>query len=542
MRTHILLAGAMVAAGLLSAGAAHARGNMIFLHPDGTGPNHWTAARNYWAGPDGSLNWDRLPQMAAYRGHMTDRLTGTSDGGATTHAFGYKVEGRSFGKDGDGNATPPTDRFINALSGYPGSILREAANTGHPTGLVNDGNIGEPGTGAFAAEAGNRGDWNGIALQIIAGRDGAAPVGASADRAPVVILGGGERNFLPTGTPSCAPGAAGATTQQGIATYPLDCMVHTLDWSKPGRAATPDRADGRNLLQEAAAAGYLVIRTRAEFAVALARLESDRNWRPRILGLFAAHHTFNDRNEEDLIANGFRDTGIDVNAKASNLVLFGNPNPANPGFNPPRGDEMMRMAVMALTRAGRAAGKPYLLVAEPESNDNFGNSNNAIGTLVALKVADDMIGVALRTQERGSPLWSHLPTTVLTAADSDASGMQLRALLAAEANVTTVGVNPAAGQPAVSNPLDGLYGRSTQSFAAEPDQFGRVHHFGIAWTGTPDFAGGILARAGGDRDRRRHVTLGDFSERFDNTDVYRFMYGRLFGRLLPAPTTEAPTR
>jgi alkaline phosphatase len=544
MRTHTLFAGAMVAAGLLTAGAAHARGNMIFLHPDGTGPNHWTAARNYWAGPDGTLNWDRLPQMAAYRGHMTEVLTGTSNGGATVHAFGYKVEGLgSFGKDGDGTANPPTDRFINALSGYPGSILREAANTGHPVGLVNDGNIGEPGTGAFAAEVGHRGNWNAIALQIIAGRDGATPVGASADRAPVVILGGGERNFLPTGTPRCAPGAAGTATQQGIATYPLDCMVHTLDWSKPGpgRVATPDRDDGRNLLAEAAAAGYLVIRTRAEFDAAIARLEADRNWRPRILGLFAAHHTFNDRNEEDLIATGFREASIDVNAKTSNLVLFGNPDRANPGFNPPRGDEMMQMAVMALTRAGRAAGRPYLLVAEPESTDNFGNSNNAIGTLVSLKVADDMIGVALQTQERGSLLWSPLPTTVLTAADSDASGMQLRALRAATANVTTVGVNPAAGQLAVSNLLDGLYGRGTQSFAAEPDQFGRVHHFGIAWAGTPDFAGGILARASSGRGNRG-LTLADFSERFDNTDVYRFSYARLFGRLLPAPATLAPTR
>jgi hypothetical protein len=163
---------------------------------------------------------------------------------------------------------------------------------------------------------------------------------------------------------------------------------------------------------------------------------------------------------------------------------------------------MMQMAVMALTRAGRAAGRPYLLVAEPESTDNFGNSNNAIGTLVSLKVADDMIGVALQTQERGSLLWSPLPTTVLTAADSDASGMQLRALRAATANVTTVGVNPAAGQLAVSNLLDGLYGRGTQSFAAEPDQFGRVHHFGIAWAGTPDFAGGILARASSGRGNR----------------------------------------
>lgn len=76
-------------------------GNVIFIHPDGAGPNHWAAARIYWYGPDALSPWDTLPQMAAYRGHMADILTGTSNGGATTHAFGYKVEGPgSLGKDG----------------------------------------------------------------------------------------------------------------------------------------------------------------------------------------------------------------------------------------------------------------------------------------------------------------------------------------------------------------------------------------------------------------------------------------------------------
>jgi alkaline phosphatase len=555
------LAAAVVATSALASAAAHARGdtgNVIFLHPDGTSASHWTAARMYWKGPDGLLNWDLLPQMAAYRGHMLELLTGTSNGGATTHAFGYRVEGLgSFGKDGNGNTLPPTDRFINALSGYPGSILREAANKGHPTGLVNDGNVGEPGTGAFAAEVGNRDNWNAIALQIIAGRDGAMPAKASTDRAPRVILGGGERNFLPQGTPMCAPASASTTTQQGVLTYPLNCMVHTLDWSKPagtggplgiGRVATPDRTDARNLLAEAADAGYIVIRTRAEFAAVLARLESDRRWAPKILGLFAAHHSFNDRNEEELIASSFRNPAVPLTDKASNLVLFGNPSATDPGFNPPRGDELMRLAMIVLARHANASGMPYLLVAEPESTDNFGNSNNAIGSLVAAKVADDMIGVALDAQNdrRRDLFGTRFPTTIVTAADSDASGMQVLALPAPTAAVTAIPVNAAAGQPAFSAPLDGLYGRNSPSFLAAPDQFGRSLSFAIAWAGGPDFAGGILARASGNRgenrDRPGNVTLDDFSERFDNTDVYRFMYAKLFGRLLPPATTEAPTR
>jgi len=551
---------ALVAAATVGTSAAQQRppadrvGNVIFLHPDGMNLSHFTAARMYWKGPDGLLNWDQMPQMAVYRGHMTDLLSGTSNGGATVHAFGHDAEGLgSFGKDGDGNATPPTDRFINALSGFPGSILREAANKGHPTGLVNDGNIGEPGTGAFAAEVGNRDNWNAIALQIIAGRDGARPVGSSADRAPHVILGGGERNFLVRGTPMCASGTAATQSQRGIMTFPLNCMVHTLDWSKDGgtggalgigRVATPERDDGRNLLVEAAEAGYLIIRTRAEFNAVLARLERDRNWAPKVLGLFAAHHTFNDRNEEELIANHFRNAALPLDHKASNLVLFGHPRDADPGFNPPRADEMKRMAMIVLTRQANTSRKPYLLVAEPESTDNFPNANNAIGTLVAAKIADHMIGVAQEAiDDRRHPLFgTRFSTTLLTAADSDASGMQVRALRAASADVGNVPVNAAAGLPAVNAPVDGLYGRNTQSFAAQPDQYGRTLHFGIAWAGGPDFGSDVLARASSNHRARAGVTLGDFSRRFDNTDVYRFLYAKLFGRLLPSATTLAPTR
>ena len=75
------------------------RGNVIFLHPDGGGPAMWQAGRVYWKGPDKNLFWDRLPHKAMYRGHANDlRLSGTrgltmsSNGGATTHAFGFKVQ------------------------------------------------------------------------------------------------------------------------------------------------------------------------------------------------------------------------------------------------------------------------------------------------------------------------------------------------------------------------------------------------------------------------------------------------------------------
>lgn len=180
-------------------------GNVVFFHPDGSGLQQWNAARMYWKGPDEFLNWDRLPWMAVYRGHMADRLTATSNGGATTHAFGYKVIGpNSYGTD--------NGRDILALSGYKGSISREAANAGHPTGLVNDGDIAEPGTGAFFAETDTRSEPEYQSLQLLGGRprfNGFSgdpekdPDIKDGELGPWVILGGGERFFLPKGTKHC---------------------------------------------------------------------------------------------------------------------------------------------------------------------------------------------------------------------------------------------------------------------------------------------------------------------------------------------------
>ena len=40
------------------AGDRNHQGNVIFIHPDGTSPAHWGAARMLFLGPDQRLNWD----------------------------------------------------------------------------------------------------------------------------------------------------------------------------------------------------------------------------------------------------------------------------------------------------------------------------------------------------------------------------------------------------------------------------------------------------------------------------------------------------
>ncbi len=243
-------------------------GNMIFFHPDGTDAAYWEAGRIYWDGPDAVSQWDRLPEMTVYRGHMADQFDGTSNGGATVHAFGFKVDGPgSFGTDSGaadvraGDVDPP--RRIDALSGYPGSWLREAGNAGHPIGIINDGDIAEPGTGAFLAEVATRNDPNGIVQQIIQGRPGFEKI----DQDAAVVMGGGEENFLPAGTPYCTERQV-RRAQRRQQSLPLTCLAHrpagaTLTDDVPDTGGT--RTDGLNLLKAATEEGYTVVRTRREF-------------------------------------------------------------------------------------------------------------------------------------------------------------------------------------------------------------------------------------------------------------------------------------
>src|SRR3712207_1684893 len=66
----------------------------------------------------------------------------------------------------------------------------------------------------------------------------------------------------------------------------------------------------------------------------------------------------------------------------------------------------------------RSTDKGFLLVAEEEGTDNFGNSNmNAEGIIEAGKRADRAIGVALDYAQQNPR-----NTLVITAADSDAGG------------------------------------------------------------------------------------------------------------------------
>ncbi len=219
-------------------------GNVIFFHPDGTALAGWNAIRVLYYGPDGELNWDRLSQIGLYQGHTKNTLTSSSEGGATMHAYGMKVELLSYGMDGK--------KLLTSRSGSSLSIMMEAKSKGINIGIINSGKIVEPGTGVFVASDVSRANEDAISKKIIE---------SGAD----LIFSGGEENLLPVGV--------------------------------EGKFGAGKRKDGLNVIELAKQLGYKVIYTREE-------LTSISNDVKKVLGIFARSHTFNDKSEEELIQIG----------------------------------------------------------------------------------------------------------------------------------------------------------------------------------------------------------------------------------------------
>ncbi|MCU0524193.1 MAG: alkaline phosphatase [Elainella sp. Prado103] len=454
-------------------------GNVIFIHPDGSSPSHYMALRNIDQGPDGRLNWDKMSNAGVYLGHMEDQLTGTSNAGAVTHANGVKLFAESFGLAEDNSEVTP-------LSGNTGkTILEEAIEAGKATALIQSGHIGEPGTAAFVAETTNR-----TPDPDIRARDKTAEIAEQTIRSGVnVIMAGGEVYLLPKGT-------------TGVhVTAEIDA-----EYDDPVDRPTI------NLIELAQSLGYTVVYTEDEMNEVVNRDRPPE----KLLGVFAANHTFDDQTEEELELNS--------------------PNP-KPLYveTAPTVAEMLDATLKILQQDEDG----FFVVVEEEGSDNFGNNNNAVGTIEAMRRADAAIGVAMDYVDNTDP-----NTMVITAADSDAGGMQVYQYLPynrpagsftsdpyfideGEPEVPFINVNPTTSNDS-QNFLDGVKGSTASEefpwlpFDAKDSLDGPMDKFAIAWAGTPDFPGSIVAKTYGMNAEYLPSTL-------DNTEIYRLMYQTLFG-------------
>lgn len=462
-------------------------GNVIFIHPDGTSPSHYMALRDIDKGPDGRLNWDRMSHAGVYLGHMEDRLTGTSSAGAVTHANGVKVFGESFGLNEDQSRITPA----SGKTGY--TILEEAIAAGKATALIQSGHLAEPGTAAFVAETTNRFGDN------VRARDKYAEIIEQVIRSGTnVIMGGGELYMLPVGTTGFH-------------------VTAKIDASE----TRPERRPKINLIELAKSLGYTVVYTEEQ----LNQVVNSPNPPEKLLGVFAAINTYDDQTEEELGLN---------TPDPSPLYVSTAPTVA----------EMLDAALKIISKDPDG----FFAVVEEEGTDNFGNDNNAAGTIEAVRRADAAIGVAMNYVDNQDP-----NTLVITAADSDAGGLQVfqytpysrpsgnitsePELADSEPSVPFINVNPTTSNT-TRNFLDGEKG-STASleypwipFSAQDSIDGPMGNFGIAWVGTPDFPGSIVSKAYGMNSDKLPSTL-------DNTEIYALMYETLFG---VAPEVAAAQR
>lgn len=404
--------------------------SVIFVHPDGTGLAHWGLARVRWAGPDGNLAWDTLPEIGIYRPHVRDSLAPESHSGGTIHAYGVKVPQDSFGLDG-------SDIPLSA-AGTRESVMRRAMREGRSVGLVNSGHMAEPGTACMLASVPSRSQTEQIVAQLVEAR-------------PQVLLGGGEAYFLPKGT--------------------------------KGRYGDGARTDGRNLVDEARSAGYLVVFTREELAAV-------PEGTTRLLGIFAASHTFNAASEEVLAARGL----------------------AHYDPNAPTVAEMQRAALRVLS----ANPKGFFLMVEEEGTDNHSNMRNAGGMLEAVRRADEALADAQRFRAE------HPQTLVLVAADSCAASPQLVAMPESDGVIVRGKPLPAA-LSGDTTPLDGVRGPLSEPFVSAPDAAGRTHPFAVAWATMSDGGDPVVVRAAGPGSELLRGTV-------DNTAIYRAIFTTLFGK------------
>ena len=444
--------------------------HVIFVHPDGTSPSHYAIARFVEEGPDGRLNWDKLENAGVYLGHMEDQIGATSNGGAVTHATGAKVYAESFGLEEDGSEITP-------LSGNVGkTIVQEAVEANKVTALVQSGAIYEPGTAAFVAQVGETVDEEGNPI---------APRGRNADISKLVIesgvdfiLGGGEVTLLPEGTDGFHGNAA------------------ELD-----ELGSPLQRPDENLIELAQNNGYTVVYTEQEL---YDLLDSTKYPEPptKVLGVFAPIHTFNDRPEEVL-----QERGLPLYLETAPTIA-----------------EMLEVTQKLMEQHPNFDNGSIAIV-EEEGTDNFGNNNNAAGTLEGMIRSDAAIGEALNFVDK------YANTLVITAADSDAGGLEVRDPRDPGEPVGTINANPTTEDRLV--PLDGVDGANTLPFTAAPDANGDVFNFGVGWVGTPDFPGSIVAKASG-------LNADKLPSTVDNTGIYELMYETLFDTELesrnPAPT------
>jgi alkaline phosphatase len=300
--------------GATDASSAKAR-NVILLIGDGMGPSQFGAA---WLYSNRVLGRDLHMVAAMNAGHTAYLVNDTADAIVTESAAaagqiatGQRMAARAISMAADGTTPVRT-------------VMESSKNRGLATGLVTTSGITDATPAAFAAHVAHRSDEASVAEQELKfGVD--------------VLMGGRKQFFLPE--------------------------------TSSGR-----RKDGRNLLDEARAAGYVVVGDAAEMDAAQGT---------RILGLFAMGNM-----------------AFEIDRAAT---------------REPSLAEMTAKTLAVLSRNPRG----FFVMIEGGRIDHAAHRNDAPGTIRDTLAFDDAVGVALEFARK------HPDTLLIVTADHETAGMAL---------------------------------------------------------------------------------------------------------------------
>ena len=208
--------------------------NVIYLIGDGMGIAHRTAARIMAQGAamgkaNGKLAMDQMPHTGILMTHSLNSIVTDSSPGAACYASGNKANNNQQNVFPDDT----TVAFDNPRVEYMGEYLYRTQ--GKTLGIVTTSDVFDATPGAFGTHTANRGAGTGICDQYL---DEAMTKGGLR-----VLLGGGRKWFLPTGT----PGSQRANAND----YVLPAELAT-GWGVPAGVLDP----ARDLIADFVSAGF----------------------------------------------------------------------------------------------------------------------------------------------------------------------------------------------------------------------------------------------------------------------------------------------
>lgn len=232
--------------------------NIIYLIGDGMGIAHRTAARIMAQGvaqgkANGTLAMDLMPHTGILMTHSLNSIVTDSSPGAACYASGNKADNNQQNVFPDDT----TVAFDNPRVEHIGEYLFRTQ--GKTLGIVTTSDVFDATPGAFGTHTSNRGAGTGICDQYL--DEAVSKAGLR------VLLGGGRKWFLPTGT----PGSARANSSDYVLPGEL-----TTGWGVPSGVLDPSR----DLITDFVTAGFY-------YASDKTTLDATPAYEDALLGLFS---------------------------------------------------------------------------------------------------------------------------------------------------------------------------------------------------------------------------------------------------------------